>query len=428
MSTQTAPEAGELPAILGGFDLTDQSAYAAGLPYELFARLRRDEPLLHHPPGHSADGEGFWVLTRHADVVGVTRSPDFSAQGGGGRAGGGTHLDDMPAGVHAGVLLPMMDNPRHDAIKHLLSPAVTGEVAARLGEELRGRARALVDDAVDRGSADFVDDVSEPFALESMALLLGVPPEDWAQLTTWVHGVLGFTNRRTGESDAYSIATFTAMQEYFTDFVGRKRARPGHDLGSLLAVGELPESLGLAPLSDREREGNAVLFLVSGFEQPRNTIAAAVLAFAQFPEQWEALRADRSLMPGAIEEILRWAPANPYNRRTAVRDVELHGQVIKAGEKVTLWWPSANRDEAVFENAASFDIRRPRNPHVSFGHGMHSCLGDEVGRLQIRLVLEALLDRVAAFRLTGPEQWGPNNKHTVLLDLPVEFVETGSES
>ncbi|MFJ9181421.1 cytochrome P450 [Streptomyces sp. NPDC102360] len=425
MTTETTDR---LPEILGGFDLTDQAAFANGLPYELFARLRREAPLLLHPPGRSADGESFWVLTRHADIVGVTRSPDFSAQGGGGRKGGGTHLDDMPVGVHAGVLLPMMDNPRHDAIKHLLSPAVTGAAAARLTDALRERARALVDAAVARGPANFVDEVSEPFALEAMSLLLGVPRADWPQLTEWVHQVLGFTNRATGEPDAFSIATFTAMQEYFTDFVRAKRERPADDLGSLVATGELPAELGLAPLSDREREGNAVLFLVSGFEQPRNTIAAGVQAFAQHPEQWEALRADRSLMPTAVEEILRWAPANPYNRRTAVRDVELHGRVIRAGDKVTLWWPAANRDEAVYEEPERFDIRRPVNPHVSFGNGMHGCLGEEVGRLLIRLVLEALLDRVTAIRQTGPERWGANNKHTVLLDLPVEFTEIGSGS
>ncbi|MFF9345277.1 MULTISPECIES: cytochrome P450 [unclassified Streptomyces] len=425
MTTETTDR---LPAILDGFDLTDQAAFADGLPYELFARLRRDAPLLRHPAGHSADGEDFWVLTRHADIVGVTRSPDFSAQGGGGRKGGGTHLDDMPVGVHAGVLLPMMDNPRHDAIKHLLSPAVTGAAAARLTDALRERARELVEAFVARGAANFVDEVSEPFALEAMALLLGIPHTDRPRLQEWVHQVLGFTNRATGEPDAFSVATFTAMQEYFTGFVRAKREMPADDLGSLIAAGELPEGLGLAPLSDREREGNAVLFLVSGFEQPRNTIAAGVLAFARNPDQWEALRADRSLMPTAVEEILRWAPANPYNRRTAVRDVELHGQVIRAGEKVTLWWPSANRDEAVYDAPERFDVRRPVNPHVSFGHGTHSCLGDEVGRLLIQLVLETLLDRVTTIRQTGPERWGANNKHTVLLDLPVEFTANGSGS
>ena len=422
MTISTSAENTQLPAVLRGFDLTDQAGYADGLPYGLFARLRREAPLLYHPPGHTADGEGFWVLTRHADITFVTTDPAFSAQGGGGRKGGGTHLDDMPVGVHAGVLLPMMDNPRHDAIKHLLTPAVTGAAVARLEERLRSVARSLVDDAVRRGRADFVEDVSVPFALRAMALLLGVPETDWDLLTGWVRSVLGFTNRRTGEPDASSMATFGAMQQYFTDFVAARRSTPGDDLGALLAAGDLPAESGLPPLTDAERAGNAALFLVTGFEQPRNTIAAGVQAFAEFPEQWAALRADRSLLPTAVEEILRWAPANPYNRRTAVRDVRMHGRLIRAGEKVTVWWPSANRDEAVYEHPDRFDVRRRVNPHVSFGHGTHYCLGDDVGRLLIRMVLEALLDRAEEIRPAGRVRWGANNKHTVLLDLPVEFT------
>ncbi|MFF3662127.1 cytochrome P450 [Streptomyces olivochromogenes] len=420
MTTETTSH--QLPEVLGGFDLTDQSGYAAGLPYDLFARLRREAPLLYHPPGHSADGEGFWVLTRHADIAFVTTDPAFSAQGGGGRKGGGTHLDDMPVGVHAGVLLPMMDNPRHDAIKHLLTPAVTGRAVAALEERLRGLASDLVADAVARGNAEFVEDVSVPFALRAMAVLLGVPETDWELLTGWVREVLGFTNRRTGEPDARSAAVFRAMQEYFVEFVAARRGTPGDDLGALISAGDLPPATGLPPLTDAERAGNAALFLVTGFEQPRNTIAAGVQAFTEFPDQWRLLREDRALLPGAVEEILRWAPANPYNRRTAVRDVRMHGETVRAGDKVTVWWPSANRDEAVYDEPDRFDVRRTVNPHVSFGHGPHYCLGDEVGRLLIRMVLEELLDRAHEIRPAGPVRWGANNKHTVLLDLPVEFT------
>ncbi|MCB5168267.1 cytochrome P450 [Streptomyces bambusae] len=410
----------ELPEFLGGFDLTDQSRYAAGVPYDVFARLRREAPVFFHPPGTTADGEGFWVLTRHADIVAAGADTAFSAQGGGGRAGGGSHLEDLPFGVHAGVLFAMMDNPRHELIKRLLTPSVTGRVAAALADELRGVAAELIDAALAHGGeVDFMTEVSEPFALRAIALMLGVPRADWDRLAEWGRGVLGFVNRRTGVVDEFSTKTFHAMQGYFKDLLAAKQGQPGDDLGAVLANGEVDTSAGSEGLSPYEREANLTLLLITGFEQPRNVIAAAVQAFADHPEQWKALREDRSLLPTALEEALRWNPPNPYNRRTATRDVELRGARIRAGDKVTFWWPAANRDEDVFPEADVFDVRRDPNPHLSFGTGTHFCMGDEVGRLEIRLVLEALLDRVAEIRPTGPVAYAPNNKHTVILGMPV---------
>ncbi|MGV9248161.1 cytochrome P450 [Streptomyces sp. NPDC003710] len=378
--------------------------------------------MLYHPAGTLPDGEGFWVLTRHADIAAASVDPVFSSQGGGGRAGGGSHLEDLPfGGGLTGTVLAMMDDPRHDVFKHLLGPAVATAVTS-LEPELRATAALLADELVQRGSANLVDDFSEPFSLRSVALLLGVPREDWRQLTEWVHAVLGFTHRSTGKVDDASRATYASLRGYFTSLLDAKRRHPADDLGTVLAIGELPANSGQAPLSEMEREANASVMLVSGFEQPRNTIAGGLLAFAQNPDQWQALRKDRSLLPTAVEEVLRWLPANPYNRRTLTRDVELHGQRMRAGDKVTLWWPAANRDESVFPGASRFDIRRDPNPHLSFGHGVHYCLGDAFGRLEIRLALEALLDRVEEIRLTGTETWAPNNKHTVLLDVPAELV------
>ncbi|WP_217554308.1 cytochrome P450 [Streptomyces sp. GbtcB6] len=412
----------EYPEVLGGFDLTDHSRFAEGIPYDLFARLRREAPALYHPAGTLPDGEGFWVLTRHADIAAASVDPVFSSQGGGGRAGGGSHLEDLPfGGGLTGTVLAMMDNPRHEVFKHLLGPAV-GRAVSALEPELRAVAAALADDLVGRGTGNLVDDFSEPFSLRSVALLLGVEREDWQKLTEWVHTVLGFTHRRTGKVDDESRAVYASLRGYFTTLLETKRAHPADDLGTVLAIGELPLESGQPPLTEMEREANASVMLVSGFEQPRNTIAGGLLAFARNPDQWRELRKDRSLLPTAVEEVLRWLPANPYNRRTLTRDVELHGRHMRAGEKVTLWWPAANRDEAVFPDPDRFDVRRDPNPHLSFGHGVHYCLGDAFGRLEIQLALEALLDRVEEIRLTAPETWAPNNKHTVLLDVPVELV------
>lgn len=404
------------PAALGGFDLTDQSRFAGGVPYDVFARLRREAPVLFHPAGQMPDGEGFWVLSTHEDIAFAAADPAFSAQGGGGRAGGGSHLEDLQVGVHAGVLLPMMDNPRHDLIKNLLSPAVTGKVAAALEDELRAMAAELVDKALAQGSCDFVTDVSEQFAIRAVALLLGAPRKDWDQLVAWGHEVTGFVDRRTGRPTESSQAVFGAMMAYTGGLLEAKRADPGEDLATVTAVGEVP---GDAPLTPLERASNIMLLLLTGGEQPRNTLAGGVLELARHPEQWRELRENRALVPGAVEEMLRWAPPNPYNRRTATRDVELRGSLIRAGDKVTLWWPSANRDEAVFADPDVFDVHRDPNPHLTFGHGTHYCLGDQVARLEMRVLLEELLDRVAEIEPTGPAVYAPSNKHTVMLDMPV---------
>jgi cytochrome P450 len=415
----------QLPEVLGGFDLTDHASFAAspeGFPYALFARLREHEPVLYHPPCQTADGEGFWVLTRHADIAAAATDPEtFSARGGGGRAAGGSHLDDMPFGVLAGVILPMMDNPRHHLLKHLLTPAVTGQALRELEPELRRHAAALVDAALERGACDFASDIAEPYAYESMAILLGIAPQERAEVAGWAHVSTGLINRRTGLPDDESRRTWQATVLFAKHLMAVKRARPAHDLGTALATGQLPPDAGEAPLTDHERETNALLLLLTGAEQPRNTIAGGVAGLAAHPRQWEALRADRSLVPGAVEEMLRWAPPNPYNRRTATRDVRLGGVEIAAGEKVTLWWPSANRDETAFPDPGRFDVRRSPNPHMTFGYGNHYCLGNEVARLQIRVLLEALLDRVAAPRPAGPISYQPSNKHTIVLDMPVEL-------
>ncbi|WP_367129078.1 cytochrome P450 [Saccharothrix sp. HUAS TT1] len=408
-----------LPEVLDGFDLTDHTRFADGVPHEVFARLRREAPVLRHPPGTSADGDPFWVLTRHADIVAAASDPVFSTQGGPGRAGGGSHLEDLPAGVLAGVLIGMMDDPRHARMKDVLAPAMAGPAAARYAERFADLADALVGGAVRAGRVDFMTDVSELYAVRAIATVLGVPEADWPLLERWGADVLGFVNRRTGVVDDFSRATFQEMQRYFTDFVPARRDDRAVDLGSALARGELAEG---GPMTDREREANLALMFITGLEQPRNTFAGAVLTFAEHPEQWRLLREDRSLLPTAIEEVLRWNPPNPYNRRTATRDVELHDQVIRAGEKVTFWWPSANRDEAAFADPATVDITRNPNPHLSFGAGRHACLGAEVARRQIGIALEALLDRVEEIRLTGPVVHAPNNKHTVILRMPVELV------
>jgi len=424
VSTGSAATPGdELPAVLDGFDLTDMAKFAAGFPHEVFAKLRRDAPVLWHPPGKTKDGEGFWVISRHADLIEAGENEAFSAQGGPGREGGGTHIDDLMAGMHAGVLINMIDNPRHQYFQDIMEPAVARDIVLKRLPQVRERAAHYVDTALAKGGCDFQPEVSAPYAIETIALMLGAPESDWPRLVELAQANAGLDNRQSGEMDEKAGETLFAIYQYSQDFLEAKQsAPPTDDLMSLIAHGELPDVPGVRPLTDYDRSANFCLLLMAGSEPARNTMAAGIYALAERPEQWAALRADRSLLPGAIEEMARWSSPTPYNRRTATRDVTFRDAEIKAGEKVTFWWASGNRDESVFADPMTFDIRRNPNPHLAFGRGIHSCLGEQLARLEIAVLLEEMLDKIAELRVVGDVTWAPSNKHTVTLKLPLEFV------
>ncbi|MEU3512260.1 cytochrome P450 [Streptomyces longwoodensis] len=421
---RSAAEVGadQLPAVLGGFDLSDQDRFTDGFPHEVFARLRKEAPVLRHPPGRTRDGEDFWVLSRYDDVIEAAEHPLLSSQGGGDREGGGTHLDDLPAGTYSGAMLNMMDDPRHRLLRDLVSPSVTGPVLEALGPLITERAETIVSEVVERGSCDFQNDVAGRFSVEVMAALMGVPRADWPQFVDWTEVVMGYEDRASGESSSRSQAALLAMYQYGVELLARKRAEPAQDFLSVIAAGELPEGHGESPLRPYEREVFVNLLTLAGSEPTRNVIAVGLLALAEHPEQWQALRADRSLLDGAVEEMMRWSTPTPYNRRTATEDFTFRDVRFRRGDKVTLWWSSANRDENVFPDAMSFDVRRNPNPHLAFGRGPHVCLAVDLARLELRTLFTALLDRVAEVRLSGPVPWAANSKHTVALEVPVEFV------
>ncbi|CAM03412.1 cytochrome P450 [Saccharopolyspora erythraea NRRL 2338] len=412
----------QLPAVLGGFDLTDQVRFSGGFPHEVFNRLRADEPILLHPPGRTRDGESFWVLSRYEDVVEAAANPVFSSQGGGSREGGGTHLDDLPAGTYAGGMLNMMDDPRHQLIKDIVSPAVCPSAVAALEPVVRERASALVSTVLERGTCDLQAEVAGRYSVEVVAALLGVPRQDWSRLVDWAEIAMGYEDRDEGEATGRSQAALLDMYKYGCELVRAKRAEPAGDFMSLIATGEIPEGHGQAPLVDYEREVFFNLISLAGTEPTRNAIAIGLLALVEHPEQWQALRADRSLLDGAVEEALRWSSPTPYNRRTATEDIRFRDVLIREGDKVTLWWASANRDERVFADPFRFDVRRSPNPHLAFGHGAHTCLGPALARMELRVLLEELLDRVERIELTGPVPWARNSKHTVALRVPVALT------
>ncbi|MFB1295063.1 cytochrome P450 [Mycobacterium sp. pW049] len=400
------------------FDLTDLDRFTTGFPFEVFDVLRRDAPVWWHPPtAHSPGGEGFWALSRHADIVAAAAdSETFSSETGGDRQGGGTTLEDMPMEFAVGALLNMMDDPRHAQFRRLLAPSTTPRALQAIADDLRSRAIDIVDAALAKGECDFLIDVAAELPLQAVAELAGVPQEDRHELMNWANVTLDYEEREIGEVSDRVAQAQAQMFTYGTKLLERKRGEPpAADLLSLVTH----STIDGAPLSENEQRLFLSLIIAAGSETTRNSIALGMSALSERPGVWERLRDNRALLPTAVEEMLRWASSTPYNRRTATRDVELHGQRIRAGDKVSLWWASANRDEAVFAEPYTFDVNRNPNPHLAFGRGVHFCLGASLARMEMRVMFDVLLDRVATVTRTGPIEYVRSNKHSGVRHMPV---------
>ncbi|HKY15676.1 MAG TPA: cytochrome P450 [Microthrixaceae bacterium] len=409
---------------LDEIDLCDLDRFAIGFPHDVFTRLRAEAPVWFHPPTPNVpDGEGFWVLSRYRDVhLAASDGVTFSSQGGGGRDGGGTLIEDLPSGWVAGVLLNMMDDPVHQRFRALLSPALSPRALAPLEVELRDRARRIVEQALEAGECDLLTDVAAELPLQAAAGLLGVPQDERQRLVEWADATLDYDDRDLGGLSERALAASASMMEFGSSLIERRRTDPGDDLLSLAVRGRVEDGSTTRHLSDLELQMLFTLLVAAGTETTRNTIAVGIAMLAERPADWAALRDDRSLMPAATEELLRWASSTPYNRRTATRDVTVGEFVVAAGDKVTLWWASANRDEDEFDRPFEFDIRRSPNRHLAFGHGAHFCLGARLARLEIAAVLDAVLDAVDHVELTGPIEWTRSNKHTGVRHLPARLA------
>ena len=409
---------------LGEIDLTDLSTFADGFPHETFRRLRHQAPVFwHEPTDHTPDGVGFWVLSRHADVMAAAAdAATFSSERAPGCPGGGTLIQDLPYGFAAGVLLNMTDDPRHQRIRRLLTPSVTPRVLAGFEGELRARATAILDAVADEGACDFLTQVALELPVQATLQLLGVPNEDRHRLVAWTNATLAFEGRELGEETDVTRRAAASMAEYAAGLLASKRRSPSDDLLSVVTGAVVEGDDGRAePLSDLELSMLFSLMIAAGSETTRNAIALGMAALIEHPDQLGELAGDLSLMPAATEEILRWSSPTLYNRRSATADVEVCGRRIRAGDKVTLWWSSADFDEAAFDEPGRFDIHRDPNPHLAFGHRSHFCLGANLARLEIRIMLEELVTRFSDFALAGPLRRVRTNKHAGVSHMPVTF-------
>lgn len=411
-----------LAGALADIDFTDLDNFAHGFPHDLFAVHRREAPVYWHAPtDNTPDGEGFWSVATYRETLEVLRDPaTYSSVTGGDRPFGGTLLQDLAI---AGQVLNMMDDPRHSQIRRLVSSGLTPRMIRRVEDDLRTRARRLLEAVVPGEPFDFLVDVAAELPMQMICILLGVPESERHWLFEAIEPQFDFGGSRKAALSQLSVEEAgSRMYTYGQELIAAKRAEPTDDMLSVVANALLDEADGPA-LSDLEVYLFFSLLFSAGAETTRNAVAGGLLALADHPDQMRVLRENFDLLPTAVEEIIRWTSPSPSKRRTATRDVRLGGQQIIAGQKVQIWEGSANRDADVFDHADEFDIVRKPNPHLGFGQGVHYCLGANLARLELRVLYEELLSRFAGVRLVEPVEWTRSNRHTGIRHLVVELHE-----
>lgn len=396
-------------------DLTDLDNFAGGFPHDLFEVHRREAPVhWHEPTEHTPDGEGFWSVATYAETLAVLRDPEtYSSVTGGTRPFGGTLLQDLSV---AGQVLNMMDDPRHAQIRRLVSSGLTPRMITRVTDDLRRRARTLLDSVEPGVALDFLVDVAAELPMQMICILLGVPESERHWLFEAIEPQFDFGGARSAAVGQLTPEEAgSRMYEYGMGLIAAKRADPSDDMLSVVA------NASDADLSDLELYLFFSLLFSAGAETTRNSVAGGLLALIEHPEQMRRLQQQPELLPSAIEEMVRWTTPSPSKRRTATRPVTLGGCDIEAGQKVQIWEGSANRDPAAFPHADVFDVARKPNAHLGFGQGVHYCLGANLARLELRVLFEELLPRFRTARLVAPVEWTRSNRHTGMRHMFVEF-------
>jgi cytochrome P450 len=337
---------------------------------------------------------GAWVLSKHSDVQAVNRDDArFSAIDGPVL----TYVPEM-----RGLMLVSMDGEQHTRLRRLISAGFTPRMIGQLDEQCRKWAARLIDDALALGDIDFVSEIAYKLPMHMIADIVGIPESDRDWLFSIVNSLLLSVAPGNGISKEDALGLQVALFEYAEQLERSKRNHPSDDVWTTLSTVDLDgDGLGEAELNFF-----FMLLTAAGSETTRNALAVGLATLAQHPDQLDRLRSDRSLLKGAVDEIIRWASPVSYFARRATVDVEIRGVRIKAGDRVTLWYPSANRDDEVFADPFTFNITRTPNPHVSFGGGgPHYCLGASLAKLEINILLDELLRRTEAIEIVSPLVW-----------------------
>jgi cytochrome P450 len=385
-------------------DLTDSSLYRDGVPHQVFTALRRSGAVHRHPtvnlPSHGGDCD-FWSVVCHTEIQRANRDWEtFSALDGPGLA--------PTLAQRRGHTIVSMDPPSHTRIRRLISAGFTPRSIGELEAHIVRRSAMIIEQIAGRGEeCEFVSEVAYQLPMHVIADIIGIPEEDRSWVFRCTDRILKGIDPGSGltleDRSKAEIELFAYAQE-----LGRqKRQHPGDDIWSVLINAVIDDEAGNpTELSELEVDMFFLILALAGSETTRNAISQGLVALLDHPDQMAALRADRSLLAGAADEMIRWASPVLYFGRTATRDVELGGTRIRAGDRVVLWYASGNRDDRAFVHPDDFDIRRDPNPHLSFGGGgPHYCLGANLAKKEVQVITSALLDRFARIEQSGPLQW-----------------------
>jgi cytochrome P450 len=404
----------------------ENDVFADRLPHETFALLRREAPVWWYdwPLGH-----GYWCITKHADVVAVSRdTKTFTSEQ-------GANLEDLDEQQRvARQSMLETDPPRHTRLRGLVGPPFTPRAVKAYEIALRELTTEVLDRALPLGEFDFVEEVAKQLPIRVLARLLGAREQDNDRLIDWGDRMIGNTDPELAdvlhdspESDRYRLLPFRSpaaleLFDYGHRLAAERRRVPTDDLVSKLVHAEIDGE----QLTEREFDTMFLLLVVAGNETTRQAIAHGMLALVEHRDQWERLRSDPELLwSSGADEILRWSSPVLHFRRTATQDVDLRGQTIRAGDKVVVWYGSANFDEEVFPEPLRFDVGRKPNPHVTFGGGgPHYCLGAHLAKLEVQVMFDLLLSRLADLELTAPPERMRTNFTNALKRMPVRITLT----
>jgi cytochrome P450 len=395
-------------------DLSSHDAFVDRVPYEWFRTLRREAPVHFNP---EPDGPGFYAVTRYWDIREVHRNfAVYSSEV------GGTSLEDLdPDQIEARKSMIDTDPPRHTELRKLIARRFTSRAVKVWEDAVRTVCDRVLTEALPKGEFDFVHEISSEIPMQVFAEILGVPQEDRRLIVDMGDRILGNQDPEYAQpvEDAHRLLPFSSpvaleMFEFGRKLAAARRENPADDIISLLVK---------ADLTQREFDVYFVLLATAGNETTRHTITHGLLALLEYPDQLERLCRDPSLYAPAAEEMLRWATAVHYFRRTTTQDTELAGSKIPAGAKVTTWLVSGNRDEEVFENPDTFDVGRTPNKQMAFGPGgIHHCLGAHLARMEVRVAFEEMLKRVDGFELTGKPERLRSNFFNGIKRMPVRVI------
>ncbi|BCK52755.1 steroid C26-monooxygenase [Nocardia wallacei] len=404
------------PNLPEGFDVTDPAMWEERVPVEELAELRRAAPIWWNPKSPEVGGfhdDGFWVVSKHADVKEVSRRSDvFSNYENTAIPRFNDDIKREQIDLQRFVLLNQ-DAPQHTRMRKLISKGFTPRAVNGLRAELSVRARGIVEAAAASGSGDFVTQVACELPLQAIAELIGVPQEDRMKLFQWSNDMTGYDDP---ESTADPLAASTEILGYAWQMAEARKGSPAQDIVTELVNADIDGE----SLTSEEFGFFVILLAVAGNETTRNAISHGMAAFLDNPDQWELFKAERPKT--AAEEIIRWATPVSSFQRTALEDTELAGVQIKQGQRVVMLYRSANFDEEVFEDPYTFDILRDPNPHLAFGGtGAHFCIGANLARLEIDLIFNAIADHLPDISKLGDPRRLRSGWLNGIKEFPVDY-------